>query len=104
MADAVAYRILLADKIPASGLAPLESGFELVEATGLDDDELRDVLAGVDGVIVRSSTTLTREVLADTDRLKVIGRAGVGAVGQHGQRRRADHGADAGGDAESPRS
>ena len=77
MADRL--RILLADKIPASGLAPLhDPRFELVETTGLEGDALADALAGVDAVIVRSSTTITREALARTERLRVIGRAGVG--------------------------
>lgn len=71
-------RILLADKIPASGLAPLQEEFELVEATDLDHDGLREALRGVDGVLIRSTTTLDRSVLEGQTRLKVIGRAGVG--------------------------
>ena len=72
-------RILLADKIPASGLAPLEDDrFELIESTGLDGAALARALDDVDAVIVRSSTTITREALATSSRLRVIGRAGVG--------------------------
>ena len=71
-------RVLLADRIPASGLAPLEEEFELVEATGLDTAGLRDALAEADAVLIRSSTTLDRSVLEGQSRLKVIGRAGVG--------------------------
>lgn len=77
MADRL--RILLADKIPASGLRPLhDDRFELVETTGLEGDSLAEALAGADAVIVRSSTTITREALGRTQRLRVIGRAGVG--------------------------
>jgi D-3-phosphoglycerate dehydrogenase len=77
MADRL--RVLLADRIPATGLAPLEDEiFELVEATGLTGPALRAALCDVDGVIVRSSTTIDRDALADTRRLRVIGRAGVG--------------------------
>jgi D-3-phosphoglycerate dehydrogenase / 2-oxoglutarate reductase len=73
------FRILLADKIPASGLSPLQDDrFELIESTGLDPEELARTLAHVDAVIVRSSTTIDRAALASTERLKVIGRAGVG--------------------------
>jgi D-3-phosphoglycerate dehydrogenase len=72
-------RILLADKIPATGLAPLEDDrFELVESTGLTGADLRAALAEADGVIIRSTTTLDREALEEATRLKVIGRAGVG--------------------------
>ncbi len=73
------FRILLADKIPATGLAPLEDDrFELVESTGLTGDALRAALAESDGVIIRSTTTLDAAALEGTDRLRVIGRAGVG--------------------------
>ncbi len=71
-------RILLADKIPTSGLAPLAEEFELVEATDLDRAGLREALETVDGVLVRSTTTLDRALLEGLTRLKVIGRAGVG--------------------------
>lgn len=72
-------RILLADRIPATGLAPLQDDrFELIETTGLQDEALADALADVDAVIIRSSTTITRESLVRADRLRAIGRAGVG--------------------------
>ncbi|HSH45784.1 MAG TPA: phosphoglycerate dehydrogenase [Longimicrobiales bacterium] len=77
MADRL--RILLADTIPPSGLAPLQDDrFELVENTGLTGDELARALADADGVLLRSSTTITRESLEGNTRLKAIGRAGVG--------------------------
>lgn len=77
MADRL--RILLADKIPASGLAPLhDDRFELIETTGLRGDALADALGDVEAVIIRSSTTIDRPALARADRLRVIGRAGVG--------------------------
>jgi D-3-phosphoglycerate dehydrogenase / 2-oxoglutarate reductase len=73
------FRILLADKIPASGLAPLENDrFELIESTDLTPDVLARTLQDMDAVIVRSSTTLDRAALAGNSRLKAIGRAGVG--------------------------
>jgi D-3-phosphoglycerate dehydrogenase len=71
-------RILLADRIPSSGLAPLAEEFELVEATDLDRAGLREALETVDGVLIRSTTTLDREILEGLGRLRVIGRAGVG--------------------------
>ena len=73
-------RILVADAIAADGLAPLrsDSRFELVEKPGLSGAALADAIAGMDAVLVRSATKITRESLALADRLKVIGRAGVG--------------------------
>lgn len=77
MADRL--RVLLADKIPASGLAPLQDDrFELIDSTGLEGAELREALQGVDGVVIRSTTTIDRASLPDNGRLRVIGRAGVG--------------------------
>jgi D-3-phosphoglycerate dehydrogenase len=77
MADRL--HVLLADKIPATGLAPLEGDdFELEESTGLQGEALREALSRSDGVIIRSSTTLDRAVLEGIPRLRVIGRAGVG--------------------------
>lgn len=72
-------RVLLADRIPATGLAPLQDDrFELLETTGLSGEELRSALAGVDGVVIRSTTTLDAAALEGSRRLRVIGRAGVG--------------------------
>src|SRR5690606_11364370 len=74
------FRILVADRINGGGLAPLldDERFEVIERTGLTGEALAHALSDVDGVIVRSATRITRESLARADRLKVIGRAGVG--------------------------
>lgn len=74
------YRVLIADKITRDGLAPLEDDdrFELERKTGLDQAALADVLVDFDAVLVRSATRISADALAKTERLKVIGRAGVG--------------------------
>jgi D-3-phosphoglycerate dehydrogenase len=74
------FRILVADAIAADGLAPLrsDSRFELVEKPGLSGTALADAIAGMDAVLVRSATKITRESLEQAGSLKVIGRAGVG--------------------------
>lgn len=74
------FRVVLADALSATGLLPLaEDGrFEVVARTGLKGDALAEALADADAVIVRSATRITRESLRLADRLKVIGRAGVG--------------------------
>lgn len=78
--SSVAYRVLIADAISASGLKPLgeDDRFELVQRSGLAGDELAHALEDVDAVIVRSATKITRGSLQYTTRLRVIGRAGVG--------------------------
>ncbi|MEE8361685.1 MAG: phosphoglycerate dehydrogenase [Gemmatimonadales bacterium] len=74
------YRVLIADKITPEGLAPLEDDdrFELERRIGLDQEALADALVDFDAVLVRSTTKISAEALAKTERLKVIGRAGVG--------------------------
>jgi len=74
------FRVLVADQIALDGLAPLrdDSRFELIVRPGLKGAELADAIAGVDAVLVRSATQITRESLARANGLKVIGRAGVG--------------------------
>jgi D-3-phosphoglycerate dehydrogenase len=78
--SAPSYRVLVADQIALDGLAPLRDDprFELIVRPGLKGDELADAIAGVDAVLVRSATKITRESLARANGLKVIGRAGVG--------------------------
>jgi D-3-phosphoglycerate dehydrogenase / 2-oxoglutarate reductase len=78
--NAPRYRVLIADPISAAGLAPLTQDgiFELVERTGLKGADLASALEDCDAVIVRSGTTITRDALPSSSRLRVIGRAGVG--------------------------
>jgi D-3-phosphoglycerate dehydrogenase / 2-oxoglutarate reductase len=76
----VAHRVLVTDKLADEGLELLraEPGLEVVVATKLDTAGLRAALAEADGIVIRSGTQLTAEVLRDQPRLKVIVRAGVG--------------------------
>lgn len=46
--------------------------------TGLTPEELIAIIGDYDGLVIRSQTKVTREVLAAATNLKVIGRAGVG--------------------------
>lgn len=74
------FRVLLADEIAPEGLAILEEagGLEVDPRGGIDGEELRSIIGGYDALIVRSRTTVTAELLEAAERLKVIGRAGVG--------------------------
>jgi D-3-phosphoglycerate dehydrogenase len=76
----MSYRVLIADSIAASGLAPLTSDarFEVVVRTGLKGEELARAIEGAHAVIVRSATFISRDALRYADRLQLIGRAGVG--------------------------
>jgi D-3-phosphoglycerate dehydrogenase len=74
------FRVLVADSISLDGLTPLSEDprFELINKPGLKGDDLASAIADADAVLVRSATKITRDSLARADRLKAIGRAGVG--------------------------
>ena len=46
--------------------------------TGMSPKKLKEVIDQYDGILIRSATKLTSDILADCKNLKVIGRAGVG--------------------------
>jgi len=46
--------------------------------TGLEPDELKSIIDDYDGILIRSATKLTSNILENCTNLKVIGRAGVG--------------------------
>lgn len=72
-------RVLITDNLSAAGLKLLkESGLEVDVRSGLKPPEVREALKEADGIIIRSGTTLTEELLRDQPRLKAIVRAGVG--------------------------
>lgn len=73
-------KILVADKISQSGIDYLRAQAEVdvVEAYGRSEAELIAMVGDVDGIIVRSATTITSGILEAAPRLKAVGRAGVG--------------------------
>jgi D-3-phosphoglycerate dehydrogenase len=74
------FRILITDDLSPQGLALMEASqdveFDIVK--GLTPATLAERIKDYDGLIVRSSVKVTEEVLLAADRLKVVGRAGVG--------------------------
>jgi D-3-phosphoglycerate dehydrogenase len=74
----VGLRILVADPISEEGIDILKDGARVDVRIGLTDEELTNVLPAYDGLIVRSATRVSRATLQKAERLRVIGRAGVG--------------------------
>jgi D-3-phosphoglycerate dehydrogenase / 2-oxoglutarate reductase len=71
----VTQRVLIREPIAEAGIELLRDRFEVdVEPNG----DLAERIGGYDAIVIRSATKLTAEVLQRADRLKVIGRAGVG--------------------------
>lgn len=72
-------KIFVSDDVSTHGLEPLRAaGFEVEKRTGLAQEELREAIKSCDGLIVRSETRVTAELMDGASRLRVIGRAGVG--------------------------
>jgi D-3-phosphoglycerate dehydrogenase / 2-oxoglutarate reductase len=73
-------KILVSDNLSKLGVEILqkESGIEVDVNTGLAKEELIKIIPEYDGLIVRSATKVTADVIAAAKNLKVVGRAGVG--------------------------
>ncbi len=72
-------RVLICDKLESQGIDLLrQSGIELDERTGLTGETLKEALRAADGVIVRSQTKITADLLDNPGKLRAIVRAGVG--------------------------
>ncbi|TFG16701.1 MAG: hydroxyacid dehydrogenase [Promethearchaeota archaeon] len=72
-------KILISDKLQEEGIKIFEeTGFEVDRKFKITNDELKDQIQQYDGIVVRSRTKLTSEVLSKATNMKVIGRAGVG--------------------------
>jgi D-3-phosphoglycerate dehydrogenase len=76
----MAPRVLIADKLsPLAEQVFKDRGVETDTKVGLDKDQLAAIIDQYDGLAVRSATKVTEKVLASVnERLKVIGRAGIG--------------------------
>jgi D-3-phosphoglycerate dehydrogenase len=72
-------KVFVSDDVNEDKLEPLRAaGFNIEKRTKLSVDELKDALKDADGLIVRSATKVTNEVMDAAMKLRVIGRAGVG--------------------------
>ena len=75
----MAPRVLITDNLSPAGLDLLrKAGLEIDLRSGLTPPQVREALQTADGIIIRSGTTLTPEILQGQPRLKAIVRAGVG--------------------------
>ncbi len=74
------FRVLVSDPVSEDGIRALldDPNVEVVIKTDHTPEELADAIGNYDGLIIRSQTRVTAEILQKADRLKVIGRAGVG--------------------------
>lgn len=73
-------RVLVSDNLSPQGVEILKKakGIEVDVKTGLSPDELQGIIGEYNGLVVRSTTKVTADILEAAHNLKVIGRAGVG--------------------------
>jgi D-3-phosphoglycerate dehydrogenase len=74
------HRVLVSDTLSEQGLAILRAAkdVQVDYRPGLDEDALADAVRGADALVIRSGSKVTARVLAAADRLRVVGRAGIG--------------------------
>ena len=72
-------KVLISDKMdPKAAQIFRERGVEVDEITGKTPDELKAIIGEYDGLAIRSSTKVTKDILDHATNLKVVGRAGIG--------------------------
>ncbi|MFN7624712.1 MAG: phosphoglycerate dehydrogenase, partial [Acidobacteriota bacterium] len=71
-------KILVSDNLSSHGIEILRSHpeFEVDHKVGLAPEELKAIIGNYQGLIVRSETKVTADILSAADNLRVIGRAG----------------------------
>ena len=73
-------RILACDGLESAGIEILSStaGVIVDEKASISPDELNAIIGEYDGLIVRSKTRVTADLISRAERLRVVGRAGTG--------------------------
>lgn len=72
-------KVLISDNLSQVGIDYLvDAGLEVDVNTGLPPEELKEILGGYDGLVIRSATKVTADLLEKAHNLKVVGRAGIG--------------------------
>ncbi|HOI42497.1 MAG TPA: hypothetical protein PK523_06075, partial [Elusimicrobiales bacterium] len=72
-------KVLIADKAdPLCEKTLKDRGIEAVVKTGMKPEELKEFARDFDGIIVRSASKITREIIEASKNLKAVARAGAG--------------------------
>jgi len=73
-------KILISDPLAEEGINILKENkdFQVDVKTDLKPETLKEIIKEYDALIVRSATKVTKEIIEHAEKLKVIGRAGVG--------------------------
>ncbi|MDA3895410.1 MAG: phosphoglycerate dehydrogenase [Desulfobacteraceae bacterium] len=73
-------KVLISDVLGEAGIKIFqdEDGIEVDVNTGLSPEELKAIIGNYDGLVIRSATKVTEDLLEAATNLKVVGRAGIG--------------------------
>lgn len=72
-------KVLISDNLSQVGVDVLKkAGLEVDVNTGLAPEELKKIIGDYDGLVIRSATKVTADLLEAAHKLKVVGRAGIG--------------------------
>ncbi|MFV0438656.1 MAG: phosphoglycerate dehydrogenase [Desulfopila sp.] len=72
-------KVLVSDNLSQVGITVLEeAGLKVDVKTGLAPDELKRIIGEYHGLVIRSATRVTADLLSAATKLKVVGRAGIG--------------------------
>ena len=72
-------KVLVSDNISPKGVEIIKkAGLEVDIKTGMKPSELKACIGEYDGLVIRSATKVTAEIIEAASKLKVIGRAGSG--------------------------
>ena len=71
-------KVLVKEKIGDSGVALLREHFDVELGIEWSDEELAERIGSYDGIVIRSATKMTADLIDRAGRLRAIGRAGVG--------------------------
>jgi D-3-phosphoglycerate dehydrogenase / 2-oxoglutarate reductase len=71
-------KVLVKENIGESGVALLREHFDVDMGTEWSDEQLAERIGDYQGIVIRSATKLTAELIERAASLRVIGRAGVG--------------------------
>ena len=72
-------KVLISDNLAPVGVEILENaGLDVTVKTGLSPEELKKEIGQYHGLVIRSATKVTAEIIEAADNLQVVGRAGIG--------------------------
>ena len=77
----MAPKVLISDKLSDAAVQIFRDrgiDVDFMPDLGKDKDKLAEIIGNYDGLAIRSATKVTPTILEKADRLKVIGRAGIG--------------------------